>query len=610
MRYRMEIAGTVPGFQPREQTLSAVTAELGQALRLHRDGNLAAAEAVYRAVLAQDPECADAMHLLGVVASQRGDDRSAAELIGRAIERQPDAAQYFFDLGLSLKALGRGSEAVSVFRQGLRLQPDAPEAHNNLGCTYLDLGQPTAAVPCFTEALRIWPAYPEALNNLGNAYRQLHCPDDAIGAYLKAIEVRPRYAPAINNLGLVLADKGELQQAIDCFRQAVELRPDYSDAYHNLGLTLKRCGDYAGALQSYQMALKVEPGSAVAHNSLGVLLQARGRVEEALRCFFTAVQLRPDFVEALWNRSLALLLLGDWPAGWSGYELRVYMQHHYPHRYSKPRWEGSELGRRRLLIHDEIGYGDVFQFIRYLPLVKARGGHVIFEAKPGLQRLLQRVNGIDELRERDVEPVPEADFDVYLPMESLPGLFGTSLGTVPADVPYIEADPDLVRYWGQRLARAFGNGGQRRIGLVWSGNAASEYDRDRSLAFEQLAPLAAVPGVCFVSLQKEACEPQLRAASDGLNPVWLGPELRDFADTAAVIANLDLVISVDTAVAHLAGAMGKPTWTLLSFVPAWRWLLDRSDSPWYPGMRLFRQSRPGRWDEVIEAVAQALMAAV
>jgi tetratricopeptide (TPR) repeat protein len=579
---------------------------LAQAVECHQAGDLAEAEAGYRAILKRDPLCSDALHLLGVIANQRGDDATAVDLIQRAIGLQSDAAPYYFDLGISLKSLGRLRDAVSALQQGLQLQPQSAEANNNLGCVYLDLGQYRKAVQCFMSAAALRPDYPEALNNLGNAYASLERPGEAIGAYLRALQARPDYGAAMTNLGRVLRREGRLAEAVECFRRTLDLDPGDADAHHNLGLALKARGDASGALASYGEALRLRPGSAVVLNSLGVLLAEQGRIEDALGCYETALQVQPQLREAQWNQALARLLSGDLAGGWPGYEQRMHMQRHYPHRYHKPRWEGGELRGQRLLIHDEIGYGDVFQFVRYLPLVKARGASVIFECKPGLKRLLAGMEGVDCLRERTSRPVTEADFDLYLPMESLPYVFGTTLATVPDAVPYIHPDPALVEQWRGRLGTLLGSGAGIRVGLVWSGNPDSEYDRQRSIPPDRLAPLAAVGGVRFVSLQKGPAAEPLRQASSGLDIVVLDQQLTDFADTAAVIANLDLVISAETAVPHLAGAMARPVWTLLPFVPAWRWLLEREGSPWYPSMRLFRQPRPGDWDVVIASVAQRL----
>lgn len=579
---------------------------LVRAVEHHQAGDLAQAEAGYRAILARDPLCSDALHLLGVIASQRGDQAKAVALIERAIAVQPDAAPYYFDLGISLKSLGRPRDAITALQQGLQLQPQAVEANNNLGCVYLDLGQYRKAVQCFMNAVELRPEYPEALNNLGNAYTSLGRPGHAIGAYLRALQARPDYVAAIANLGRVLRREGRLAEAVECFRRALELSPGNADTHHDLGLALKAQGDASGALASYQEALRLQPRSAVVLNSLGVLLAEQGRNNDALGCYEAALQEQPQLREAQWNQALARLLSGDLAGGWPGYEQRIHMQRCYPHLYRKPRWEGGELQGQRVLIHDEIGYGDVFQFVRYLPLVKARGAYVMFECKPGLQRLLAGMEGVDCLRERSSQPVPEAEFDLYLPMESLPYVFGTTLTTVPATVPYVRPDPALVEQWRTRLERCPDNGSGMRVGLVWSGNPDSEYDRQRSIPLDRLAPLANVGDVRFVSLQKGPAAEQLRQVPFGVDVLALGDQLTDFADTAAVIANLDLVISVETAVPHLAGAIATPVWTLLPFVPAWRWLLGREDSPWYPSMRLFRQSRSGDWDSVIASAAQHL----
>lgn len=396
------------------------------------------------------------------------------------------------------------------------------------------------------KALGYWPAAQRALEN--------------------AIALQPAATESRNNLGNLLLAQGRYEQAIDQFRQALALAPQNYAAALNLGNAYSRLGDTEQAIVYYDQALALQPQNA----------------------------------EAQWGRALAYLLQGDLERGWEGYEWRFQFQHAYPHRYQKPYWDGREFCGQRLLIYDEIGYGDVFQFSRYLPMVKALGGTVLFEVKPGLLPIMRSLRGVDSWRERGTQPVEDADFDMHFPLESLPGLFGTTLQTIPQIGPYLFADPVRRAHW----AAEFPSATRLKVGIVWAGNPHSAYDAERSCPLALWTSLLASPGCDFYSLQVGSAQQQLQAVPVSL--AAFGNKLYDFGETAAAIAHLDLIITVETALAHLAGAMGIPTWVLLPKVPAWRWLRERSDTPWYPNMHLFRQTVAGDWTSVLAGVEQAL----
>jgi hypothetical protein len=327
----------------------------------------------------------------------------------------------------------------------------------------------------------------------------------------------------------------------------------------------------------------------------------RGELDEALSVCQRAIQLRPDHAGAHWNKSLVLLLKGDFAQGWAEYEWRWQSKDfRSPRRdFPQPQWRGEDPSGRTILLHAEQGFGDTIQFIRYAPLLAGRGARVIVECQPELQRLLGGVEGIQHLTARG-EPLPP--FDLHTPLLSLPLAWGTRVKTIPGNVPYIKPDPALVGAWRGRLA----GDSALKVGLVWAGSPIRKDDRYRSLPLSSLAPLAGVKGVSFYSLQKGKATEQAQNPPPGMNLIDMTEEIKDFADTAALISHLDLVITVDTAVAHLAGAMAKRVWTMLEFVPAWRWLLNREDSPWYPTMRLFRQPAIRDWATVIRRVAGEL----
>jgi predicted negative regulator of RcsB-dependent stress response len=415
-----------------------------------------------------------------------------------------------------------------------------------------------------------------------------------------ALMLAPEHAPSLNYLGLIEKALGDFAAAEAALQHAVTLDPNASELRNNLGNILVAQGQYPAAIEHYSAALDLDPQNAAAALNLGNVLSRLGRVDEAIPCYNAALNLTPDNAEAQWGQALAYLLQGDLARGWEGYEWRFKFQQAYPHRYQKPYWNGGDFAGKRLLIYDEIGYGDVFQFARYLPLVKARGGTLLFEVKPGLLAALDDLNDVDEWLERSEQPVDESRFDLHFPLESLPGVFGTTLETIPREVPYLKPDPQFVAQWASQFAL----GPELKIGLVWAGNRDSAYDSARSARLADFAPLFEIPGCRFFSLQVGSATEEI--AASGLTLTALGERFRHFGDTAATISQLDLLITVETASAHLAGALGKPTWVLLAQVPAWRWLLQRSDSPWYPSLRLFRQTRAGDWSNVMCELKQAL----
>ncbi len=349
----------------------------------------------------------------------------------------------------------------------------------------------------------------------------------------------------------------------------------------------------------FHQALRLCPEAADVHTNLGNALREQGRPAESLSCFQEAIRLKPDSIDAHWNRALAWLLLGDFENGWPEYEWRRQIKGFSIRSFPQPGWDGENLTGRTILLHAEQGLGDTLQFIRYASLVKERGGTVLFQCPPLLVRLLASCPGVDRLIP-DGEALPP--FDVQAPLLSLPAMFHTTLATVPGKVPYLFPEPDLVNGWREKLSHHRGF----KIGIVWQGNPRYRSDRYRSLPLTNFAPLGRLTGVELFSLQKGSGPEQVRALGDPFRIVDLADQLDDFAQTAAVMKYLDLIVTADTAVAHLAGSLGVPVWVLLRFAPDWRWLLHRPDSPWYPTMRLFRQERRGDWQPVIQAVTEAV----
>ncbi|RMF90866.1 MAG: tetratricopeptide repeat protein, partial [Nitrospinota bacterium] len=542
---------------------------------LQNQGRIEEAIDCYRQAAKQQPGCALAHLNLGNVLRLQGNLEGAITHYQHALALQPHAAEIHMDLGNLFQTQGRLAEAIRYYRQALALKPDYAEAHANLGTALRTQGELDAAVQHLQQALRLKPGFAIAYLNLGLTLRAQKKLAEAEKALRQAVRLAPSSAVAYNNLGIVLQDQGRLREAIACYRQALQLRPHYAKAHANLGVALQTQGDIEAAISCFQKALHLQPGFAEAHNNLGLALQFQGRVPEALASFQQALRLRPHFVEAHWNRALAWLLLGNFRQGWEEYEWRWRRKETPPRSFPQPSWDGTPLQGKTILVYAEQGLGDTIQFVRYLPLVQARGGRVLFECQPGLAPLLQRCQGFDELFERSSGNSSQHPFDVHIPLLSLPRIFQTTLETIPAAVPYLYPDPVLVEKWGNRLGQEPGF----KIGICWQGNPQHRRDRFRSLPLRCFAPLTRIDGVRVYSLQKGAGTEQLQELPTGMRVHDLGKELDEetglFMDTAAVMMHLDLVITIDTAIAHLAGALGVPVWLLLSSAPDWRWLLDR-----------------------------------
>jgi len=615
---------------------TTVEQTLGLAVKHHQAGRLTEAEAMYRRVLAEEPENANALHLLGVLAHQSGNNARALELIQQAVAINPTAAEFLinmasvltalsrpeeamlaakkavelnsesavaqFALGKMLVAAGQVEEGIGCFRRALAIRRNFPEGHFQLGCLLAEQGKFDHAVAAFGEAVRLKPDYTDAWSSLGTAWKDLGKLDDAAGAYREALRLNPDSAEDHNNLGNVLNGQGKTEEAIFEYREAIRLRPDVALVHYNLGIALGQQSKPDDAIAAYREALRINPDYAEAYNNLGLALLQRNELAEATKSFSNAIRLKPDFGEAHWGLSWALLLGGDYENGWREFEWRwessAYQGTKRP--FPQAQWDGGDLNGQRIILHAEQGLGDTIQFARYVPLVSARGGKVILECSASLVPLFRNMPGLEEIIPSGKRPPP---FDVVCSLLSLPLKFGTKLATIPASIPYLRADPVHTEAWSRKLPA---DPIRRRIGLVWAGNPDNKNDRLRSIPLRYFAPLANVKNARFYSLQIGPAANKISNSPPGLELIDFTGDLHDFADTAAMVANLDLVISVDTSVAHLSGALAVPTWLLVPHAPDWRWMLDRDDSPWYPTMRLFRQSRPDDWGPVVGEVVRQL----
>jgi tetratricopeptide (TPR) repeat protein len=507
-----------------------------------------------------------------------------------------------FELVLQRRQSGHSAEVDSMFQQVLAADIADCDVWHQLGMTAHQSGWNEAAVEFFGRAVDINPKSAVLFSNLGNLLSAVGRLEEGLAACRQAIKLQPGYAEAHNNLGITLGKLDRHAQAVEAFRTAVKLKDNYADAYSNMGNALAMLDRMEEAVTIYRKALELRPDYANASFNLGVALGRFGRYEEARAACRRASELDPSHTLADFSRALFHLVEGDFAQGLPLYEVRWETpEFTSPRRnFPQPMWDGGPLDGRTLLIHAEQGFGDSIQFIRYATLAAERGGQVIVEAPEALLEVFFTVKGINQLVPQG-EALPH--FDLHIPMMSLPLAFGTTLATIPQSVPYLSANAPRCAFWREWLAESDAS---LKVGLVWAGRPTHTGDRQRSMHLRQFLPIFRVPDVDFVSLQFDRGIEQI-AQLPGRQPIRdASADIHDFADTAALVAQLDLVIAVDTAVAHLAGALGKPVWVLLPLAPDWRWMLGREDSPWYPTMRLFRQQRAMEWDPVIVQVRKQL----
>ena len=589
-----------PQFQFQAPVAPSIPAKFQQALAFHQQGRLVEAERAYREVLQHAPTHFDALHLLGVLALQTLRTESGVELISKAIMLNPDSWGAHNNLGNGLRDLGRLDAALRSFDKSIALKPDFADAHNNRGIVLQDLARLDDALASFDRAVALKPDYAEAQNNRGTVLQKLNRSGDAADSFSRAIALKPDYAEAYNNRGNLVKDLGQLEDAVANFDRAIALRRDYAAAHYNRGIALQELGRFDEALAGFDAAIALKPDYTEAHNNRGLVLQELGRPDDAIASFDKTIALKPDFAEAHVNRSLSLLKIGQSERGWHAYEWRKKLEQPFGNRsFAKPLWLGKDdISNRTLFVHWEQGFGDTIQFSRLGELLKARGARVVMSVQEPLYRLCKQMSPDIEIVTENEVP---AAFDYHCPMVSLPLALGTRLETIPTKSPYLFADEALREAWHRRLPPKT----KPRVGIVWRGNAKDKTNRRRSVDLATFASLLSA-NVSLISLQKELTEDDAAALRQIDHVVPCGAELTDFAETAALIDVLDLVISVDTGVAHLAGAMGKQVWILLPYNSDWRWLLDRSDSPWYPTARLFRQDRTRSWKRVIAEIRGAL----
>ncbi len=518
--------------------------------------------------------------------------------------------------------LDRGpGRAVVGERRPAGANAERIEAYRNQANSLMARRRYAEAEPLIREALRLSPDDPDLLNKLGSALWEQGWPEKSEPLFVRAMELKPDDWVIRNNLGLALWDQGRAAEAAECYRQVLRLNPAANDARMNLGVVLSDLGRFEEALEHLREAVRVDPTSPDTVQNLGMTLGRMGRWDEALAHYDRALELKPDYAEIHRNRAYGWLYIGDFERGWPEHEWRLRCRKHIGCRIDRPLWRGEPLRGRPILLHTEQGYGDTLQFIRYAALVKERGGWVFVLTQTPLIRIVAHCDGVD-LAFDGTSIVPS--FEVHAPLMSLPAILGTTQRTVPARVPYLRTEPIIVERWRHALAEALGEDPVCRpggwadreagdglrpllVGVAWQGSPKNPLDHFRSFPLAALAPIADVPGIRLVCVQAVDGLDQIPALNGRFPIVQVECRRpRDFTDTAALISLLDLVITPDTAVAHLAGGLGIPVWLALSTVGEWRWMLDREDSPWYPTMRIFRQTKLGEWGPVFHRMAQVL----
>ncbi|MBF0346513.1 MAG: tetratricopeptide repeat protein [Magnetococcales bacterium] len=566
---------------------------------LHDQGQWSQAIALYRHALTLKPGFAEVMNNLGTVLHQQGVHEEAHDLFRAALQIRPEYVAARFNLALLLRDMKRPGEALAQLSHAMQHQPHHPEIRFLLGSLCQQLNQRAQAIQHYQSLLTLHPHHPRAHNNLGQLHLESGHTREAIDHLEKAVDLQPNLPEAWNNLGIAWDLHGERDRALAYCNRALQLNPNLSEAYNTCGNILQKQGKYNQAKDQYQEALRLRPDFVEAYCNLGGCLHQLGRLDEALAMLEHALSLCPDHPSSHYNESLIRLLQGDFALGWKKFEWRWQSRDFRAHGHAQPLWDGTPQPNSSLLIHCEQGFGDSIQFIRYLPRVRTQVKQIILLCPEPLVRLFRSLPGIDILNSRS-DSIPPCDCQA--PLMSLPYLLQTTPGTIPCPIPYLHADPALMQSFHDRM----GSRDRLRIGLAWRGNPRQKNDGNRSMDFKTMARLFNIPGCTFFNLQKEADANDRLFFAEGNHTFDFTDELIDFAATAALITQLDLIISVDTSVIHLAGALGRPGWVLLTAVPDWRWLLKRPDSPWYPSLRLIRQTATGDWEGVINTVEEKL----
>ena len=581
-----------------------IDAAVIEAIGLQNAGRLAEAERLYRGVFAAQPDHALALYGFGLLRTRQGRLADAAEAYRRALAVRPDLVDAYINLGTVVLGLGQTEAAVDLYRQAIALSPDNAMGWGNLGKALHDLGRLDEALAAYHAGIARQPDNAMIHVNLGAALLHHQSFNQAVTVTSRAVELDPANPMAHANLGMALLGLGQNDQALAACRRAVALQPRGAEIHSSLGGAMLELGAWTEAAALCRDAIAFEPGLANAHFNLSHALKAMNQLQEAESAVRQAIALRPDAAEFHFHLAHVLLLRGELQAGWEEYEWRLKLPAFawisaLFGACPQPLWAGQDIEEKTILIYTEQGLGDIIQFARYLPLLVKRAGRVIVAAQTPMRRLLQTIEGITIVPMRQA---PLQVFDVHCPLLSLPRAFATELHSIPVEVRYLHAEPAGRARWDSRIG-----GDALRVGIVWAGSPTTKRDRFRSPGLGSVAPLFSVAGVDFVVLQVGAGRADCDTYPLPAHVLDLGREVTDLADTAAIMAGLDLMISSCTGPLHLAGALGVPTWAMIPFAPHFPWLLDRTDSVWYRNMILYRQDQPGQdWSVVVSRIASDL----
>ncbi len=582
----------------RLDTMAKTGDAIKRALADHQAGRLAEAERAYREILGTNPDHASALHLLGLVAFQSGKLKEAEDLIRRAIRNDGRQAVFHTNLAAVHEAQGRLDDAAASLESALSIKPDLYDAEHSLGKILLAQGRTDEAVGHFQRAVAAKPDLGEAHRSLGIIHQSRGEWGAALDCCQRAVACDAEDARAHFHVGLAHHHLGQPEAAMSAYQHAIRIQPQNVEAHCNLGTIFQVLGKPNEAVACYRRALAANPDDGGVLSSLGDALRQLGEGSEALQCFQRALQVQPDHPEAHYNLGLLHLSQGRLAEGWPEFAWRLRCAAIPKRSFGRPVWQGEPLAGRTLLVHAEQGLGDTLQMLRYVSRAGRCGGQVLLGVPDALVELVE-VSGFQNVLAAGGE-LP--DFELEVPLLSLPGIFHTTLESLPGAIPYLSAEPERVRKWKDRLK----GGSPFRVGVHWQGNPRHVADHFRSIPLTVLARLAEVPGVEWINLQKGVERSQVEDRFGADSVTNLAHELTNFHETAAVMQHLNLVIACDSAPAHLAGALGVPVWIALSKIADWRWFVDRDDSPWYPSARLFRQRTLGDWDDVFARIVRAL----
>ncbi|HEY3301135.1 MAG TPA: tetratricopeptide repeat protein [Methylophilaceae bacterium] len=575
---------------------------LQQALVYKNQSDWAKALSLYEQVLKSQPSNIDALYGASFAALRLNNPTVAIEILSKANKANPNQLAVYALLGDVLLHMQDYEEAIVNFQLVLRVEPQNTDVLLKCGNAWRSLKLYEMALECYNALLQIEPDHLDGLYYAGVMLYFLNQYEAAFKKFKKVVELNPQHGNAYNELGVLYQHFNQNAQALACYEQALQLVPNHVLALYNRGNVLRLLNRPAEAIQSYDVVLRAMPQQHEVLNNKGNALRALNRLPEAHLCYQLASQAKPDYADAYWNDALCLLLAGEFSLAWPLYEWRWASEFKFALRhFDQPKWQGQDLQGKTILLYAEQGLGDTLQFCRYASLIKARGAIVLLEVQNALLGVLSGLTGVDVLL---VQGADLPHFDFHCPLLSLPVALATDLTSIPARIPYVFARLQYKKKWRQRLARAV-KSDKPKIGLVWAGNTAHSNDHNRSIALSQLLPILNLDA-SFIALQKDLRDGDADYLALRSDIYWAGESLYDFSDTAALIGQLDLVITVDTAVAHLAGAMGKAVWILLPFSPDWRWLLNIEHSPWYPSARLFRQNMIGDWTGAISELKGAV----